>query len=211
VTFGPDDADFAPWSLKVDGVAVEIEGKIDRLDAATDGRVQVVDYKLRGARFEWWKFLAGAQLQLPLYLRVAAGWQLAEGQELEPFQALFKGAEFSSSGNKLEFSATPIPGKQCETGELLRALLAEVDCIVAELVRGILQLEFPPRPLRSPDEKWTACKYCDFRPLCRFDPQAGEEFETLEQVTHNDLCEELAGNADPKLWRHLMGKGEAAE
>lgn len=74
-------------SLDVDGVAMGIHGKVDRIDRHADGRLAVLDYKTtekpgtpeqahvagRGDRRRW------VDLQLPLYRRLAARLESARG------------------------------------------------------------------------------------------------------------------------------------
>ncbi|MEW4354045.1 ATP-dependent nuclease subunit B [Streptococcus pneumoniae] len=63
--FGKGDKAFAILS---DGREVKVSGKVDRIDALTDGSLGVVDYKSGDVAFQYQKFFNGLNSQLPTYL-----------------------------------------------------------------------------------------------------------------------------------------------
>ncbi|MCG0314447.1 MAG: exodeoxyribonuclease V subunit gamma [Calditerricola sp.] len=73
--------------MLADGTAVELVGRIDRVDVADVGGkryVQVIDYKTGAASMTLAQVVHGLALQLPLYLEVALAAAEGEGREAVP-------------------------------------------------------------------------------------------------------------------------------
>jgi ATP-dependent helicase/nuclease subunit B len=64
---------FPPIVYSVDGGAIRIEGRIDRLDVLCGGRAKVIDYKSGVENFDADEARAGLRLQLLLYLEAVTG------------------------------------------------------------------------------------------------------------------------------------------
>ncbi len=70
-----------------DGSRMRINGRIDRVDLATDGDgvfVKILDYKSGSTRFRLPEVYAGTQLQLPLYLREVVEEERQRGKTAYP-------------------------------------------------------------------------------------------------------------------------------
>ena len=199
--FGPRE-DWPACTLAGDGLSVELHGVVDRLDLGPDGGATVVDYKLRGARVNWARFLAGQQLQLPAYL-LAVGTPGAAG-EVRPVAAEYQPVEprWQSNG-EADFAPQRVPPvmKKAEQQDRLAGLLPEAlnhtQRIIGELAERMLAGEVGPLPLLSPREKgWTACGLCDYRSVCRFDPLAGERYRQASGRGDAELRDAIAAGGD---------------
>jgi|GEM_PF-4783195 len=188
-----------------DGLSVELHGVVDRLDLGPDGGATVVDYKLRGARVNWARFLAGQQLQLPAYLlAVRTAGAAGEAQPVQAVAAEYQPVEprWQSNG-EADFAPQRVPPvmKKAEQQDRLAGLLPEAlnhtQRIIGELAERMLAGEVGPLPLLSPREKgWTACGLCDYRSVCRFDPLAGERYRQASGRGDAELRDAIAAGGD---------------
>jgi ATP-dependent helicase/nuclease subunit B len=198
-----------------------IGGRIDRLDIASDGKAWIVDYKLGPRSFSLRRFLAGADLQLPLYLLALEGRVLSvDGREhrLHPWQAVLQGIEPAVHDGELDFAAQAVirPAgslkaevrSSLEDGRLRAWMLEGARSIATRLGEALLSGEVSPLPLR--DGHWTACSGCPFRSVCRFDPLAGDQYRDLPATDTKALQEELAAGATPP-YPDLPGQSAARE
>ncbi len=217
MSFGMDDA-FEPIALTLpDGSRVRIYGKIDRVDQTPDGKlIRIIDYKMgKDRRFDPSKLLSGESLQLPLYFSAAkalggacAGMYYMpltidppeEGQT--PEHKLF-GLTASDEdsicaaecdlGQKSELihdlkrnKDGQITGAACSR-ERLQEIIDAAQRIAARQASGILDGNADLYPTES------ACKWCPYASVCRFDKQTGCKNRYVRKVALDDL---LTGKED---------------
>jgi ATP-dependent helicase/nuclease subunit B len=208
LSFGGRGAELPALRIETARGAVLVGGRIDRLDVAPDGKALIVDYKLGRRSFSLRRFLAGADLQLPLYLLALEGRVLAiDGREyrLRPWQAVLQGIEPAAAKDGMDFTAQavvrPVGTLKGSVKDALAAgrlrgwLLDSARGIAGDLAEAMLSGEASPLPLR--DGQWTACSTCAYRSVCRFDPLAGDRYRDLPAVDLKELQEQLADDAAP--------------
>jgi CRISPR/Cas system-associated exonuclease Cas4 (RecB family) len=172
---GGEDAEFStdePLRLDVAGHAIQVQGRIDRIDW-DEGRTRfrVIDYKT--GRHKKSELLDnGESLQLPIYLHAAArmlGLLPSDG-EAQYFYATSRG----------DFKRHVVSGQRIE---MERGQLEQVLTIIAEGVDGGF---FVPHPSKE------RCLYCDYRDVCdsaivkimerKADDGRGAAYRALEAV-----------------------------
>ena len=173
VAFGPDIGEEqtdpaskkTPYILRHSGEAIQLSGRIDRIDVGRAGGsvvFNVLDYKsgasggLRPQDIE-----KGLALQLPLYAIVAQEMLLA-AEEAAPWQFGYWFVKEKGFNTK-----TAITANQAEEGLLTPDarwidLKQRVVERVVSLVRGVRHAEFP---MHSNDDDCTSS--CDFKTVCR--------------------------------------------
>jgi ATP-dependent helicase/nuclease subunit B len=134
-----------PLVLPVDGHALRLRGRIDRLEWEPGKRFRVLDYK-SGRNRQKGVFEGGKALQLAMYMLAAAD---IVGIDLEHGSASY---EFVT--RRGGFTSHTL------TGIDLTAARATFDGVLSRIVGGVRNGDFHAEP-----EKW-ACKYCDFDSLC---------------------------------------------
>jgi len=196
--FGPEpEADLPAVRIATDAADVLLSGYIDRVDAGPGGAT-VVDYKLSGRPVQWDMFLAGRQLQLPVYMLAIAA---AGDPTLAPGQAEFQPVEPDWSGNdraSLKAAGMPQHGRSQEqpaggNAAAISNILGETRRIVGELAGRMLSGEIAAKPLRQGGGKWVACSSCSFRPVCRFDPASGARYRDTTPGSPARLRDRLLG------------------
>ncbi len=211
LSFGMDDA-FPPLYLTLDdGTRIRIYGKIDRVDQTRDGRLlRIIDYKMgRERKFDPTKLLSGESLQLPLYFGAAktlggdpAGLYympltLDPPEPGETPQHLLYGLTASddeaiaASDSGMEAKSTLIYNvKRTKDGgitgaaasrERLNEIIEAAQRIAARQAKGILT----GRADLYPTE--TACMWCPYGSVCRFDKQTGCKTRWVKKVELDDL------------------------
>jgi ATP-dependent helicase/nuclease subunit B len=137
-----------PLALR-DGRSVELAGRIDRIDARADGRVKLIDYKLRRAEVLK-RTLAepGEDIQLPFY-----GLLLGHEADLQAAYLSFERAKEDDAG--VREIAPPQP-------------FAELVQAVGARLRSDLQRIADGAPLPALGAA-SVCAYCEMRGLCRRD------------------------------------------
>ena len=131
--------------------AVEISGKIDRLDTTPDGRAYVIDYKYSNPQNTKAKLTNQNLVQAPLYLMAA---ERCFG--LRPagmFYVGLKGAPLY-----VGWSEAPL----LESHPFPEDWMAKTETLVLEVVRRIRAGRIEVAPA-NPDN----CRFCDFRDACR--------------------------------------------
>ncbi|MBN2083001.1 PD-(D/E)XK nuclease family protein [bacterium] len=202
LSIGAASGPLSPLRLAVGSLDLELVGYLDRLDLTADGLATVVDYKTGGSTFSWPRFLAGEQLQLfayllateqlgPLAAEAACRPAAAEYQPIEP--------DWDNRTGSASFSAQRVPPElkrpadQAKLAGLLPHVLAETRRVIAELATRLASGEIAPWPLLAiQEQQWTACGYCDYRPVCRFDPLAGWQYRTTPEGGSAQLRDALA-------------------
>ncbi|MGX4645078.1 PD-(D/E)XK nuclease family protein [Holzapfeliella sp. JNUCC 80] len=90
----PDTDNFKPIKIKQEGLDIQVNGKIDRIDQTDDAMhpyVQVIDYKSSVHDFNLAQFYHGISLQLVTYLEVVlANQDRFGGGEVKPFGAFYQ-------------------------------------------------------------------------------------------------------------------------
>lgn len=205
-----------PVSLVLsDGTRIGIYGKIDRIDKTTDGAMyRIVDYKTgRSHTFDPTKFASGETIQLPLYLEAARslGGE-AVGMYYMPLVAdppeqadetpvhLLSG--ITANDPEAIAAADPNLDRKSEliqklavkkdggySGDLLsrkalEALKERALQTAAENAERILDGEADVYPTSS------ACTYCPYDAVCRFDRQLGCHVRATGKLKLGDLFAE---------------------
>lgn len=204
-----------------------IVDRVDRADMAGEHFLRVIDYKTGGRKLDFGKIIEGLTLQLPLYLAaVCAAGETPAGMYYMPIKvALPKDGEdaakvlekqFRLAGLTLEDPVVTDCTEQVREGtysailanvrttgggytgavakkhEML-ALVKKAQHIAAKTAEDMLSGEIGVRPAE------TACEFCDFRSVCRFDtklsacrvrkiPRIKQDvfFETLREERRTD-------------------------
>ena len=135
------------------GRAVELTGRLDRIDRRSDGALTVLDYKARNADdLKRGLKVAGEDIQLPFYGLLVRNSPLATGQVAAAYVAFDRGREGASG---VQTVAPPQPYETLveEVGSRLQADLRRI-------------ADGAPLPaLGAP----SVCQYCEMRGLCRRD------------------------------------------
>jgi ATP-dependent helicase/DNAse subunit B len=152
-----------------DGSLINLTGKIDRVDTASDGRLRVVDYKMAGNRRKYRELLKKANLgvssfQMPVYLLAAVReLERTTGNRFDRFSALYwllrrlepLTMDFAEGKNKDFtgfFDTDPEERKKLGNENFLNRLCATVQAMKG----GDFQI--------TPKE----CEFCRFRSVCRY-------------------------------------------
>jgi ATP-dependent helicase/nuclease subunit B len=132
-----------------DGRAIELVGRVDRIDAQSDGRIKVIDYKLRRAeQLKRALAEAGEDIQLPVYALL-----LDAGEGTEAAYLSFERARDDDDGVCEVAPAHPLAGLAQAVGARLHADLQRI-------------ADGAPLPAHAAP---SACQYCEMRGLCRRD------------------------------------------
>ena len=210
--FGRDE-DLRPVSLVLsDGTRIAVQGKIDRIDRTDDGTMfRIVDYKTgRNHTFDPTKFYSGETIQLPLYLEAAR--QLggeAVGMYYMPLSAdppessdqtpqnLLSGVTADDEAavrasdavfekrseliRKLTLKKDGAFGGDLVSRAQLEELKEQAIATATDAAERILSGEADIRPTSS------ACTWCPFGAVCRFDRQLGCRTRTVQKMSLSDL------------------------
>lgn len=176
-----------PVAVSLDSEKVYIEGKIDRVDYSADDRVRVVDYKTGDDSFSTKEALEGWKLQLMIYLKAASE---VSGERKKPSGVYYftikepsvdiSDQPASKIASKLEsvisktlrldgitVENTDKPTKRKITPEAFAEFSGEVDKVIGSLCTRFAAGEITPQPKRH--GSITACTYCIFKGVCRYE------------------------------------------
>jgi len=155
-----------PFVVDAGGIAVKVEGTIDRIDAG-NGRLRIVDYKsgkaLRHANLPD-KIDRGVRLQLALYAMAAA----------EFFEA--DAASVSGTIKPLVTTGDGRAKFAFELQEKRDGLLATLEIFARSILKGV----FPAFPNDS-DQDFNSCKYCPVNHSCRTRHDPEERYAIQQQ------------------------------
>ena len=152
-----------PLRVVHDGVEVRIRGIVDRVDADSDGRSVVIDYKTGASAPTFAQVSDGTSFQLFTYLLAAEGllgMRPESGHYLKVGQPPGARGGLSQSG-KLAREGKP-PRNQPPWPELRERMLAFMSAYVGDIAAG----RFPVLPV-SADPQGDACRNCDYKGVCR--------------------------------------------
>ncbi len=88
-------------------------------------------------------------------------------------------------------SGTPGRSKALLAPERMDLLLRFTRRKLAELSQGMRTGEIDILPVRSSGRE-SSCRFCDYRPVCRFDPGAGDGYRRLPQIKEDDVWRLMA-------------------
>ena len=164
-----------PFIVESRGVAIRVEGTIDRIDTG-HGRFRIVDYKSGKALRHTGlgdKIDRGVRLQLPLYaLAVASFFELSPENVSGTIKPLVRG---ETSPDKFAFELAAAEGRLRET----------LDVFVGAITSG----HFPAFPNDS-DKDFQSCKYCPVNHSCRTRHDGDERRVVMEWSDPRSLLEE---------------------
>ena len=215
VGFGRDDG-LKPVSLVLsDGTRIGVQGKIDRIDKTADGSMfRIVDYKTgRAHTFDPTKFRSGETIQLPLYLEAAKQLggeavgmyympltadapETADETPMNPLSGVTADDEaaIAASDALLEKKSALIRKLSVKkdggySGDLVRreqleALKDQAIATATNAAERIMNGEADVYPTAS------ACTWCPYGAVCRFDRQLGCRVRTVPKLDLSDLLNE---------------------
>ncbi|MDR1271671.1 MAG: PD-(D/E)XK nuclease family protein [Clostridiales Family XIII bacterium] len=161
--------------------AVRISGRIDRIDVSEADEARIQDYKSGSDKFSRDDVMEGWQMQLFLYLKAASTKWVPAGVSYfriyDPMIDVSDPAAYELEGKieqKLmsEYRSDGIAADK--NPEDFAKLSRRVDSILSELAEGLSSGAFPAAPKakkESTGDKVTACTYCDYSPICGYDPE----------------------------------------
>lgn len=216
MSFGMDDTFDPVWLTLSDGSKVRIYGKIDRVDQTPDKKhLRIIDYKMgKNRKFDPTKLLSGESLQLPLYFAAAeqlggdcAGLYympltLDPPEEGDVSEHMLYGLTSSDSDavdaaerfdgkstliHNLKYNRDGILTGAVASSARIEEIIAAAERIAAKQAEGILNGEAEIAPTES------ACKWCPYRSVCRFDKQNGCRNRYVRKIELKDL---LSGKED---------------
>lgn len=204
-----------PVSLVLsDGTRIRIYGKIDRIDRTADGSMfRIVDYKTgRNHTFDPTKFKSGETIQLPLYLEAAK--QLggeAVGMYYMPLSADAPETAEETPQNPLsgvtasdEAAIRASDENLVKKSELIRKLAVKKDGYTGDLVTREQLEQLKEQALMTATENAerilsgeadilpteSACTWCPYGAVCRFDRQLGCRNRVVPKLKLDDLLKE---------------------
>lgn len=125
---------------------IAINGKADRIDVLTDGRIRVIDYKLgRMPDLE-------SSIQIAVYAHAARQQLEAADDQQHPVAA----ASYLAFGDEYKLEGPISRGADADVAVQARA------AIFADTVERIERGQFPPRPLHTGE-----CEWCRYAGVCR--------------------------------------------
>ena len=189
--------------------------------------IRIVDYKTSARSLEAGKLHAGLQLQLFTYLDAALGKARREGRNAMPgglYYAVLtdkwldeysddpqKLAEKVQSAYKLSgMTAQEVKsvtgdagfgqfGKNAVAAPTLELICGWVRDHEVRLGREILDGRITLAPAASEDGKKSACTYCEFASVCRFDERIpGMKARCIETMKMDEFCQEVVDSAENK-------------
>jgi ATP-dependent helicase/DNAse subunit B len=164
------------FAVEAAGVSIRVDGRIDRIDASTDERLRIIDYKsgqaLRHKDLDR-KIDRGVRLQLALYAMAIAEFFGADAKSVSgAIKPLIQG-EIKAS--KFTFELADKEARLRETLELF----------AGAILRGI----FPAFPNETDDVN--SCKYCPVSHSCRTKHDVDERYTLQQSREPRTLLEEL--------------------
>ncbi|MCK9478055.1 MAG: exodeoxyribonuclease V subunit gamma [Firmicutes bacterium] len=217
VAFG-EGGNFPPITLDVDGVSVKLRGKVDRVDiwrTKSGNYINVVDYKSSGKDIDYSQVLCGIQIQLPTYIKaVCETLSQREGVVSVPAAMLYY--KFDSpliTANKnitdeqiwqgvqknlrmkgltlerdeiAEGINTVYAVKSTATGKNIDTICSVAHKKLLAAFKGILKGNISLNPVRV--SGYTACDYCPYRPICRFDTSlGGNKYKSFKKLSKEEF------------------------
>lgn len=187
---------------KISDVAVDLSGRIDRIDLSGDGKYfLIIDYKTGKASISLKKIFGGLSLQLAIYLGAAKN--LAEVGEREPGAMLYCLLKVANGTGRNEAEVSKDAAKELKMPGLIRVdeeiktavdstenfvdfkkdnlvsradfqtIIAYAEKVLETTAEKILDGCIEVKPAKfSSDDD--ACKYCPFSALCNFDRAVDE-------------------------------------
>ena len=206
------NGDLKPVSLVLsDGTRIAVSGKIDRIDQTPDGSMfRIVDYKTgRNHNFDPSKFSSGETIQLPLYLEVAK--QLggeAVGMYYMPLSADPPASQDETPMNPLsgvtasdEAAIKASDAQLDKKSALIKKLAVKKDGYAGDLVTREELESLKEQALKTaatnaerilsgeanifPTD--SACTWCPYGAVCRFDRQLGSRTRAVQKLKLSDL------------------------
>lgn len=189
---------FEPIEYSLHGEKVYIEGKIDRADVMKGGELRIIDYKTGNDKLDVDQMRAGYKMQLMVYLDGASGKEFepvgmfylnikdklasikTEDAEQTSQKALSeRKKQFKLDGLVVDDPdvLAKMPEEMLKTNskksrmdrESFDELRQDVHKMIEKMSDGILQGVIEISPAKAKPTADPACKYCQYRAICKFD------------------------------------------
>ena len=196
---------------------IEVTGKVDRIDIAQDKYIRIIDYKSSEKDIDLNQMIAGTQIQLMTYIDI-----LSKQKDKEPAGILYfnliepiinesknliladvqvikmmdKSLTQGNSSNipvyldkKGDISASR---SSVITREQFDDLQKAIEKIIKKISKEILTGNIEIKPIYNTKIKQSACKFCEFKNICRFDSEENQ-YEFLGTKAKEEILDEIKG------------------
>ena len=195
----------------IDGVKMELTGKIDRIDVSEDGNYfLIIDYKTGRAYLNLWEIYLGVNLQLLTYLMVTnnldaiekrmpaamlyyflqypvkSGDDFQDAEKSVNSALKFKGflVDDSEVAAQIDDTGKILPSKSnFKSAEVFKTLMNFVEDCLKLTGEKILGGNIQAKPIKT--KKVDACKYCAYAEVCRLDKKFN--VETKQTIDDNEI------------------------
>lgn len=161
-----------PLVLERNHQAIRLQGRIDRVDAAPDGRLLIYDYKKGKSTSSIDDVLKGTDFQLPIY--ICAARSLLSGGGFTPVGAVYYCVEGAGLGGILVKQDSGVKTSKRSKNvkgvlddEQWEEVLAQTVDKLYEYYNAILQGVYPKEPKKCPLQDAYGGGFCDFTDICR--------------------------------------------
>ncbi|MBR4384693.1 MAG: PD-(D/E)XK nuclease family protein, partial [Selenomonadaceae bacterium] len=211
------EAPFDDGNLKIGDTALDLSGRIDRIDLSDDGKYfLIVDYKTGKAALKLEKIFHGLSLQLAVYLNAAKNLPEVDGREgVAMLYCLLKIPSTrgltDEEANSNAVDELKMPGlirvdesirnavdrtqkfvdfkkNNLAAREELQTIVDYAEKILLTTAERILDGCIDIKPAKSSDED--ACEYCLFSALCNFD-RAVNETTTVKKIDREEIFKRM--------------------
>ncbi|MBR3746102.1 MAG: PD-(D/E)XK nuclease family protein, partial [Selenomonadaceae bacterium] len=201
------EAPFDDGNLKIGDTALDLSGRIDRIDLSDDGKYfLIVDYKTGKAQLKLEKIFHGLSLQLAVYLNAAKNLSEVGGREgvamlycllkIPSTHGLTDDEAKEKSSNELKMPGlirvdenilnavdsskkfVDFNKNNLAAREELQTIVAYAEKILLNTAEKILDGCIDIKPAKSSTED--ACEYCLFSALCNFDRAVNETTDVIK-------------------------------
>ena len=173
-------------------------GVIDRIDIYDTGEdifVNIIDYKTGSKEFKLKEAVSGTQLQLPVYLDLAAGILQEKYPEkhVRPVGIYYFLVRDEFEKEELKGQKRTYLKGLADNEERMKMLMDYAEGKILEAGKKIKAGEVNPSPLKE-NGKIRSCEYCDFKEICRFkEGEFSAKAREIKNLDADKLEEEIYG------------------
>ncbi|MBE5943421.1 MAG: hypothetical protein E7258_00715 [Lachnospiraceae bacterium] len=203
-----------------DGTKVNLVGVVDRGDVYYDSvenklKIKIIDYKSSEHNFKLNEVFEGLQLQLSVYMQIVTELMdetynktgehkveiLPEGMYYYQMKDPYVKGDTAVKAEQKREKEFVLKGFEAINRESFDKILEYAMCKVKDISKNILSGNIEKRPIKH--ENNTACKWCPFASVCRFDARGGINSYKYYQFKNTDneniyiaIDETLGGEAN---------------